>query len=364
MTLTDGRAARPPRRSCSSSPRPATPRGASGCCTEYRAGLELIRLALEERRSPYAAVAAGGVGHAAAGGRRRPRGGAAAGRSRGRPPRRSASTRTAHAVRAARVHPAAASGRPQERPMSAPRSCSGSSCPTSAWRSSSSATTGGTATTSSAGRRARPSSTSARLLRWGSPLFHFGILFVLLGHIGGPGHPEVVDRGGRHVRDRVPRRGRRHRRHRRLLHPGRAGDPDLPAAHRRAGVLRDHQNDKFMYVVLAATILLRPGHHGSRQLLGPRRHDYRETVSPWFRSASSTSSPEPELMAERRARVPAARPVGAAAVRHLAVHPARARVQRAGRLPHPALHRLPQPRRAAGQPAAPRGWERVGGGRR
>jgi oligopeptide transport system permease protein len=29
-----------------------------------------------------------------------------------------------------------------------------------------------------------------RLLRWGSPLFHFGILFVLLGHIGGLGIPK------------------------------------------------------------------------------------------------------------------------------------------------------------------------------
>ena len=43
-----------------------------------------------------------------------------------------------------------------------------------------------------------------------------------------------------------------------------------------------------------------------------------------------------------------------AAVRHLAVHPARARLHRAGALPVPALHRLPQPRRPAGAGAAGR----------
>ncbi len=35
----------------------------------------------------------------------------------------------------------------------------------------------------------------SRLLRIGSPLFHFGILVVIIGHLGGPGHPEVMDRG-------------------------------------------------------------------------------------------------------------------------------------------------------------------------
>jgi len=31
----------------------------------------------------------------------------------------------------------------------------------------------------------------SRLLRIGSPLFHFGILFVLMGHVMGPGVPKA-----------------------------------------------------------------------------------------------------------------------------------------------------------------------------
>ena len=41
-----------------------------------------------------------------------------------------------------------------------------------------------------------------RLLRWGSPLFHFGILAVFFGHVDGPGRAEELDRGRRHVRGR------------------------------------------------------------------------------------------------------------------------------------------------------------------
>ena len=35
----------------------------------------------------------------------------------------------------------------------------------------------------------------SRLLPIGSPLFHFGILVVIAGHIGGPSDPQVLDRG-------------------------------------------------------------------------------------------------------------------------------------------------------------------------
>ena len=34
----------------------------------------------------------------------------------------------------------------------------------------------------------------SRLLRWGSPLFHFGILAVFVGHVMGLGIPKSVDR--------------------------------------------------------------------------------------------------------------------------------------------------------------------------
>ena len=46
----------------------------------------------------------------------------------------------------------------------------------------------------------------SRLLRLGSPLFHFGMLFVVVGHVIGLRHPAVVDRGGRHHRGHLPRR--------------------------------------------------------------------------------------------------------------------------------------------------------------
>ena len=42
-----------------------------------------------------------------------------------------------------------------------------------------------TATTSSAGPPARRSSTESRLLRIASPMFHFGILVVIAGHVIG-----------------------------------------------------------------------------------------------------------------------------------------------------------------------------------
>ena len=53
-----------------------------------------------------------------------------------------------------------------------------------------------------------------RLLRLGSPLFHFGMLGVVGGHVIGLLVPAVVDRGRRHRRPRLPLR-RRHRRARR-----------------------------------------------------------------------------------------------------------------------------------------------------
>ena len=79
-----------------------------------------------------------------------------------------------------------------------------------------------------------------RLLRWGSPLFHFGMLGVVGGHVVGLLVPRVVDRRGRHQRPTyhvVAVVGG-------LLAGVLAvvghGDPDLPAAHGRAGVLGDH----------------------------------------------------------------------------------------------------------------------------
>ena len=59
--------------SCSSSPPPSTRRAAGGCCCEHRAGLELLRLALADAGSPYAAAVAAVSRDPAAAARRRAR---------------------------------------------------------------------------------------------------------------------------------------------------------------------------------------------------------------------------------------------------------------------------------------------------
>jgi nitrate reductase gamma subunit len=114
------------------------------------------------------------------------------------------------------------------------------------------------------------------------------------------------------------------------------------------------RNDKAMYVVLAGTIVLGLLATARANVLGDG-YDYRETVSPWFRSLFYLQ-PKAELMAG----VPSTSrctSCGLRALRVLALHPARARVQRAGRLPHPPVRGLPEP----GHPARPAchrpGWD-------
>ena len=81
-----------------------------------------------------------------------------------------------------------------------------------------------------------------RLLRIGSPLFHFGMLGVVGRPRDRPAGAAVVDRRRRHQRAHVPRRGGRRRAAGRGDDGGRHGDPDLPPAHHRPGLLRhdDH----------------------------------------------------------------------------------------------------------------------------
>ncbi len=118
------------------------------------------------------------------------------------------------------------------------------------------------------------------------------------------------------------------------------------------------RNDKLMYVVLVAAIVA-----GLATTLlgaaGGEEHNYRLTVSPWFRSLFVL---QPDVAAMSRAglafQLHAAHRHGA--VRALAVHPARARLHRAGAVPVPALHRVPLPRGGHGRtPTA----TRLGGGR-
>jgi nitrate reductase gamma subunit len=122
-----------------------------------------------------------------------------------------------------------------------------------------------------------------RLLRWGSPLFHFGILAALLGHVAGLGIPaswtsavgisehayHVVAVSTGAVAGFCTLVGLVI-----LIYRRRTVGPVFSATTR---------NDKAMYVLLIGTILLGLGTTVIGNLTG-HPHDYRLTVSPWFRS--------------------------------------------------------------------------------
>ena len=134
-----------------------------------------------------------------------------------------------------------------------------------------------------------------RLLRWGSPLFHFGILFVFLGHVMGLGIPKswtqavglsdelyhflAVSVGA--VAGAATLIGMAI-----LIYRRRTVGPVFTATTR---------NDKLMYAVLALTIALGLAATVLANITGGG-HDYRTTVSPWFRSIF-LFRPEPGLMA-------------------------------------------------------------------
>ncbi|GAB2841405.1 respiratory nitrate reductase subunit gamma [Actinocorallia aurea] len=134
-----------------------------------------------------------------------------------------------------------------------------------------------------------------RLLRWGSPMFHFGIIFVFLGHVGGLLVPEswtaaiglsetayhwiavvlgavagVLTVCGMVI----------------LIYRRRTTGPVFIAT---------TWNDKLMYLVLAVTILLGLAATALANVAAGG-YDYRHTVSPWFRSIYLLR-PEPDLMA-------------------------------------------------------------------
>ena len=131
-----------------------------------------------------------------------------------------------------------------------------------------------------------------RLLRIGSPLFHFGILAVFLGHVMGLGVPKAwteavgISEGLYHFNA--------------LLFGGIAGVCTLVGIlilvyrRRRTGpvFMATTRNDKLMYVVLVAAIVLGLWTTLVSVGAGSEAHNYRETVSPWFRSIF-TFQPEP-----------------------------------------------------------------------
>jgi len=133
------------------------------------------------------------------------------------------------------------------------------------------------------------------VLRWGSPLFHFGVLLVLVGHVGGLLVPKAwTEAAG--VSE--------HAYHLTAVFLGTVagfctliGMAILILRRRLTGPVfaATTKNDKAMYVVLASVIVLGLWATVKANLAGDG-YDYRETVSPWFRSLFYLS-PDPDVMA-------------------------------------------------------------------
>jgi nitrate reductase gamma subunit len=123
-----------------------------------------------------------------------------------------------------------------------------------------------------------------RLLRWGSPLFHLGILGVLAGHVVGLLVPESWTEGAGLSED--------------AYHALSFGLGSVAGAATVVGLVilvyrrrtvgpvfsATTRNDKAMYLVLTAVILAGLGATVWNNVGGGEPHDYRLTVSPWFRS--------------------------------------------------------------------------------
>lgn len=134
------------------------------------------------------------------------------------------------------------------------------------------------------------------ILRWGSPMFHVGILLVLFGHIGGLLVPASWT-AAVGIDD--------HAYHALAAGLGTAaglllllGMAILVARRRLVGPVftATTRNDKGMYLLLGIVILLGLWTTIRVNLAGAG-YNYRETVSPWFRSIF-TLSPDPELMSD------------------------------------------------------------------
>ncbi|GAA0522515.1 nitrate reductase subunit gamma [Paractinoplanes deccanensis] len=135
-----------------------------------------------------------------------------------------------------------------------------------------------------------------RLLRIGSPLFHFGILLVVLGHVGGLLIPESWTDAAGISEDAY---------HFVAVALGTVagvctllGAAILIYRRRTTGPVFSATtvNDKVMYVLLIGTLCLGLG----TTVLGnltDHPHDYRLTVSPWFRSIFYFQ-PDSSLMAQ------------------------------------------------------------------
>ncbi|MFV2195142.1 respiratory nitrate reductase subunit gamma [Nocardiopsis sp. LOL_012] len=127
----------------------------------------------------------------------------------------------------------------------------------------------------------------SRLLRIGSPLFHFGLLLVIVGHVVGLMVPEGWTRAVG-VSDPVYHVGA-------LVLGGVAGFCTLAGIalliwrRRTTGPVfsATTRNDKLMYAVLVLALVTGLGmtvFFAGLELAGGHTQDYRRFVSPWFRS--------------------------------------------------------------------------------
>ncbi|MDY2668934.1 respiratory nitrate reductase subunit gamma [Schaalia hyovaginalis] len=136
------------------------------------------------------------------------------------------------------------------------------------------------------------------ILRWSSPMFHFGILFVALGHVLGLVVPKSwtqavgISQEAYHLMATIP--------------GSLAGLVTIIGLvgllYRRMVVksvrLATTRADIVTYVLLVIPILLGAFATISTQVLGGAHgYDYRETISVWFRSVLLLS-PRPELMVD------------------------------------------------------------------
>ena len=125
----------------------------------------------------------------------------------------------------------------------------------------------------------------SRLLRIGSPMFHFGILVVVFGHVIGLVIPQSWTERDRAEPARVPHPGGHARVDRRYQHAGWAFAADLPAAHHGPGVHGHHRERQ-------ADVRGAGRWRSSRDCAPPRSGPASsarstttgETVSVWFRS--------------------------------------------------------------------------------
>ena len=138
----------------------------------------------------------------------------------------------------------------------------------------------------------------SRLLRLSSPLFHWGMMFVIIGHIMGLAIPKAFTRAVG-VSD--------HAYHLIATIPGTIADIAVVlgligliyrrVVHRSV-FLSTSSSDKVMYVLLAAAIATGSIATVSLQVFGGAHgYDYRETISPWLRQLFILN-PNPELMAD------------------------------------------------------------------